>query len=251
MLWDTLVDQYCGLPLAITAENLAERYSVSRQEQDEFALRSHILAVRAGDSGRLLKEIVPLEVRGAKGGPVQTDEIPRRDTSLEALGKLSPRFKEGGTVTAGNASGISDGAAALVVTTDRVARELGLRPMARLVSWAAVGVDPAIMGIGPAPAIRQALSRASLKLEDMDLVEVNEAFAAQTVAVLKELNLSWDKVNVNGGAIALGHPLGASGARLALTLAYELRERGMRYGVVALCIGGGQGIAAVLENLQR
>lgn len=251
MLWDTLVDSYCGLPMAITAENLAERYSVSRLEQDEFALRSHTLAIRATDTGRLAKEIVPLAVEGTKPGIVQGDEIPRRDTSLEALAKLAPRFKKGGTVTAGNASGISDGAAALVVTTDKVARELGLTPMARLVSWSVVGVEPSVMGIGPAPAIRQALTRASLRLEDMELIEINEAFAAQTLAVLKELGIGWERVNVNGGAIALGHPLGASGARLVLTLAYELRDRGMRYGVAALCIGGGQGIAAVLENLQR
>lgn len=251
MLWDTLVDSYCGLPMAITAENLAERYSVSRLEQDEFALRSHTLAIRATDTGRLAKEITPLAVEGAKPGIVQGDEIPRRDTSLEALAKLAPRFKKGGTVTAGNASGISDGAAALVVTTDKVARELGLTPMARLVSWSVVGVEPSVMGIGPAPAIRQALTRASLRLEDMELIEINEAFAAQTLAVIKELGIGWERVNVNGGAIALGHPLGASGARLVLTLAYELRDRGMRYGVAALCIGGGQGIAAVLENLQR
>ncbi len=251
MLWDTLVDSYCGLPMAITAENLAERYGVSRQEQDEFALRSHMLAVMAVDSGRLAKEIVSVTAKARQAVQVQVDEVPRRDTSLEALAKLPARFKEGGTVTAGNASGISDGAAALVVTTERTASELGLRPIARLVSWAVVGVDPTVMGIGPAPAIRKALSAAGLRLQDMELIEINEAFAAQTLAVLKELGIGWDRVNVNGGAIALGHPLGASGARLALTLAYELRERGMKYGVAALCIGGGQGIAAVLENLQR
>ncbi len=251
MLWDTLVDHYCGLPMAITAENLAERYSVSREEQDEFALRSHLMAVKATESGRLAREIVPVSVKGPKGVQLQIgeDEGPRKDTSLEALARLAPRFRDGGTVTPGNASGISDGAAALVVTTDGVARELGLKPMAKLVSWAVVGVEPEIMGIGPAPAIRQALSRADLRLEDVDLVEINEAFAAQTLAVLKELGLGWDRVNVNGGAIALGHPLGASGARLALTLTYELRERGLRYGVAALCIGGGQGIAAVFENV--
>jgi acetyl-CoA C-acetyltransferase len=237
--------------MALTAENLAERYEISRQAQDEFAFRSQQTALAAMRAGRMAEEIVATPGHGKRGEAVEVtqDEHPRPDSSLESLARLKARFKEGGTVTPGNASGINDAAAALVVSSSQFAEARGLRPIGRLVSWAVVGVDPKIMGIGPAPAIRAALKRADLTLDEMDLVEVNEAFAAQYLAVEKELRLDRDRVNVNGGAIALGHPLGASGARLALTLLYELRRRQGRFGVAALCIGGGQGIAAVFERL--
>ncbi|MGI8589020.1 MAG: acetyl-CoA C-acetyltransferase [Chloroflexia bacterium] len=250
-LWAALVDSHTGLSMAMTAENLAERYSISRQAQDEFALRSQQAAVAAIKEGRLAEEIVATPGHGKRGEQleVSVDEHPRPDSTIEALAKLKARFKEGGTVTAGNASGINDAAAALVISSSTFAESRKLKPLGRLVSWAVVGVDPAVMGIGPAPAIRAALRRADLTLGEMDLIEVNEAFAAQYLAVEQELKLDRDRVNVNGGAIALGHPLGASGARLALTLLYELRRRGGRFGVVALCIGGGQGIAAVFERL--
>jgi acetyl-CoA C-acetyltransferase len=251
-LWAALTDSHAGLPMALTAENLAERYHVSRQEQDEFAYRSQQAALAAQQAGRLAEEIVPTPGHGKRGEAtlVEHDEHPRPEVTLESLARLKARFKEGGTVTPGNASGINDAAAALVLSTATWAESRGLRPLGRLVSWAAVGVPPEIMGIGPAPAIRQALKRADLTLDDMDLIEVNEAFAAQYLAVERELKLDREKVNVNGGAIALGHPLAASGARLALTLLYELRRRNGRYGVASLCIGGGQGIAAVVECLQ-
>jgi acetyl-CoA C-acetyltransferase len=250
-LWAALVDSHSGLSMALTAENLAERYEISRQAQDEFAFRSQQTALAAMRAGRLAEEIVATPGHGKRGEAVEVtqDEHPRPDSSLESLARLKARFKEGGTVTPGNASGINDAAAALVVSSSQFAEARGLRPIGRLVSWAVVGVDPKIMGIGPAPAIRAALKRADLTLDEMDLVEVNEAFAAQYLAVEKELRLDRDRVNVNGGAIALGHPLGASGARLALTLLYELRRRQGRFGVAALCIGGGQGIAAVFERL--
>jgi acetyl-CoA C-acetyltransferase len=237
--------------MALTAENLAERYEISRQAQDEFAFRSQQTALAAMREGRLAEEIVATPGHGKRGETVEVtqDEHPRPDSSLESLARLKARFKEGGTVTPGNASGINDAAAALVISSSQFAEARGLQPIGRLVSWAVVGVDPKIMGIGPAPAIRAALKRADLTLDEMDLVEVNESFAAQYLAVEKELRLDRDRVNVNGGAIALGHPLGASGTRLALTLLYELRRRQGRFGVAALCIGGGQGIAAVFERL--
>jgi acetyl-CoA C-acetyltransferase len=251
-LWAALTDSYAGLPMAITAENLAERYHISRAAQDEFAYRSQQTTAAAQEAGRLAAEIVPTPGHGKRGEPitVERDEHPRPEVTLESLARLKARFKEGGTVTPGNASGINDAAAMLVLSTAGWAEARGLRPLARLVSWGVVGVPPEIMGIGPAPAIRQALKRADLTLEDMDLIEVNEAFAAQYLAVEQELGLDRARVNVNGGAIALGHPLAASGARLALTLLYELRRRNGRYGVASLCIGGGQGIAAVFECLQ-
>jgi len=249
-LWESLIDSYIGCGMAITAENLAERYFLDRQTVDAYALRSQEAAAHAQAEGWLAEEIVPVPVKDRKGREslVTQDEGPR-ETSLEALAKLPARFKQGGVVTAGNASGINDGAAALVIATGAAARERGLTPIARLVSWGVVGVDPSIMGIGPAPAIRQALKRADLTLEQMDRVEVNEAFASQYLAVEQELGLDRAKTNVNGGAIALGHPLGASGARVSLALINELRRRGLRYGAAALCIGGGQGIAAVYEAL--
>ncbi len=249
-LWEALTDSYCGCPMAITAENLARQYHITREQIDAYALRSQQAAKNAQEGGLFAEEIVPVEVKDRKGRvtPVAQDEG-IRETSMEALAKLPARFTEQGVVTAGNASGITDGAAALTLTTGAVARERGLKPLARIVSWGIVGVDPTIMGIGPAPAIRQALKRADLALADLDRVEVNEAFSAQYLAVEQELGLDRDKTNVNGGAIALGHPLGASGARLSLTLINELRRHGLRYGAASLCIGGGQGIAAIFEAL--
>ncbi len=249
-LWVALVDSYNGLGMANTAENLGRKYGISREEADEIALRSHTLAAAARESCRFSEEIVPVEVKTRKGTVVvDKDEHIRPDTTAEKLAKLEARFEKGGTVTAGNASGINDGAAAVVVASAEAAEKAGLRPIARIVSGGVCGVDPDIMGIGPAPSSRQALQRAALTVADMDLVEINEAFATQYLAVEKELGLDRAKTNVNGGAIALGHPLGASGARLALTLAYELRKREKKYGLASLCIGGGQGIAAVIERI--
>lgn len=249
-LWESLVDSYCGCGMANTAENLAEQYSLSRQEIDEYALRSQETARRAQEKGWLAEEIVPVTIKDRKGKETVFDRDEGiRETSLDALAKLPSRFKQGGVVTAGNASGINDAAAALVISTGAVARERGLTPIARLVSWGIVGVDPTIMGIGPAPAIRQALKRADMTLDQLDRVEVNEAFASQYLAVEKELGFDRAKTNVNGGAISLGHPLAASGARLAITLIHELRRNGLRYGAASLCIGGGQGIAAIFEAL--
>jgi len=249
-LWESLVDSYCGCGMAITAENLAEKYGIDREAIDAYALRSQQTAKHAQEQGWLAEEIVPVAVRDRKGRETLVDQDEGiRETSLEALAKLPPRFKPGGVVTAGNASGINDAGAALVIATGAAARARGLTPLARIVSWGVVGVDPSIMGIGPAPAIRQALKRADLTLEQLDRVEVNEAFAAQYLAVEKELGLDRDKTNVNGGAISLGHPLAASGARLAITLIHELRRNQLRYGAASLCIGGGQGIAAIFEAL--
>jgi len=249
-LWVALVDSYNGLGMANTAENLGRKYGIARQAADEFAYRSHMLAAKARESCRFSEEIVPVEVKTKKGNViVEKDEHIRPDTTLEALGKLVARFEMDGTVTAGNASGINDGAAAVVVASAEAAAKAGLTPIARIVSGGVCGVDPDIMGIGPAPSSRQALKRAGLKIEDMDLVEINEAFATQYLAVEKELGLDREKTNVNGGAIALGHPLGASGARLALTLVTELGKRKGKYGLASLCIGGGQGIAAIFERI--
>ena len=235
-----------------TAENVAERWGISRQEQDEFALQSQQRAVEAIDKGRFEPEIVPVSVPGKRGETtlVTTDEHPRRDTTLEKLAALRPAFKKDGTVTAGNSSGVNDGAAALLVMSRQAAERHGLKPRARVVATAVAGVDPAYMGVGPVPATRKALQRAGLTIGDLDLVELNEAFAAQSVACLRELELSVEKVNVNGGAIALGHPLGCSGARLLTTLLYELERRGGRYGLATMCIGVGQGIATVIEREQ-
>ncbi|MBI5034143.1 MAG: acetyl-CoA C-acetyltransferase [Chloroflexi bacterium] len=251
MLWTALVDSYTGLPMAITAEKLAEQYHITREEQDRFSLASQQNAKKAWDENRLQEEIVPIPLKDRKGNVTNfaKDEIIRGDATMEGLAKLPARFKKEGTVTAGNASGIVDGAAAVVVTTMEKAKERGLKPLGRLVSWGTAGVDPSVMGIGPAPAIRMALKKAGLSLQDMDLVEVNEAFAAQALAVAKELEIDLTHFNVNGGAIAIGHPLGATGARLTLTILYELRRRNKRYGVASMCIGGGQGIAAIVEAL--
>ena len=233
-----------------TAENVAERHGVSRGDQDAFALESHRRAVAAAEAGRFDDEIVTVDVPQPKGEPVtvHADEGPRPDTTLERLASLRPVFREGGSVTAGNSSQINDGAACLVVMSDDEARRQGREPIARIVSSAAAGVDPAYMGIGPIPATRKALERAGLSPSDIDLVELNEAFASQVLASMRELGFSHDRLNVNGGAIAIGHPLGCSGARLIGTLAHELRRRGGRYGVATMCIGVGQGLAAVIEN---
>jgi len=246
-LWETLTDTYCGYGMAITAENVAERYGITREAQDRYALLSQQRAAAAPE--RLAEEIVPVELPARRGAPsrLERDEHPRPDTTYEALSRLPARFKQGGTVTAGNASGINDGAAMLVLAAGSRAEAEGWRPLGRLVSWAVAGVDPHYMGLGPVPASRKALERAGLTLSDVDLVEVNEAFAAQYLAVEQELGLDRERTNVNGGAIALGHPVGASGARLLLTLLLELRRRGGGYGLATLCIGGGQGIAAVVE----
>jgi 3-oxoadipyl-CoA thiolase len=234
-----------------TGENVAERYAVSRQDQDAFALRSQQLAAAAISAGRFDDQLVPVSVPGPKGAVtvVDRDEHPRADTTAEALAKLRPAFAEGGSVTAGNSSGINDGASALVLVEGTRANELGLRPLARIISSAVAGVDPALMGIGPVPAMRKALDRAGLSVADLDLVELNEAFASQSVACVRELGLDEARVNVNGGAIALGHPLGMSGARLVTMLVHELHRRGARYGAAAMCIGVGQGIATILERM--
>ncbi len=249
-LWEGLVDSYCGLGMANTAENLAAQYQLDRETVDAYALRSQQTARHAQERGWLAEEITPVTVTDRKGRSVTVDQDEGiRETSMEALAKLPPRFQANGVVTAGNASGINDAGAALVIATGAAARARGLTPLARLISWGIVGVDPRVMGIGPAPAIRQALKRADLTLDQIDRVEVNEAFSSQYLAVEKELGLDRDKSNVNGGAISLGHPLAASGTRLALTLIHELRRNQLRYGVASLCIGGGQGIAAVFEAI--
>lgn len=243
-----LLDTYCNTTMAGTAENLARRYEVSREEQDAYALRSQQEAKRAQGQGVFAEEIVPVEVKTRKGVKVvDTDDHLRPETTLEVLAKLPTAFSKDGFVTAGNASGIVDGAAALVIAGEEYVKEKSLTPAGRIVSWAYAGVEPEFMGIGPVPAIRKALEKANLKLEEIDLVEVNEAFACQYLAVEKELGLDRSKTNVNGGAIALGHPLGASGTRLVLTALNELRRRGGRYGLASACIGGGQGIAIIFE----
>jgi acetyl-CoA acyltransferase 2 len=247
-LWDALTDSYTGMPMAITAENLAEQYKITRQECDEYALRSQKAWAAANEAGRFKDEIVPLEIK-TKKGPVQfaVDEHPRPQSTVETLGKLPPVFKKDGVVTAGNASGICDGAAALVICSKEAGQKHGWKPLARLTQWAYAGCDPKIMGIGPAPAIRRAIDRSGHKIGDFDLVEVNEAFAPQYLAVEKELGLDRERTNVDGGAIALGHPLGASGARITTHLVYELRRRGKKLAIGSACIGGGQGIAVVIE----
>ncbi|MEL3962429.1 acetyl-CoA C-acetyltransferase [Lysinibacillus endophyticus] len=250
MLQATLTDQYTGSGMGITAEKLAEIYNISREEQDEFAVQSHQRAAHAREAGYFKEEIVPVYVKTRKGEvAIEVDEHIKENTSTEILSKLRPAFKKDGTVTAGNASGINDGAASVVLASERAVQENSLKPIARIISWGVAGVDPTIMGIGPVPAIKQALERANLTLSDMDLVEVNEAFSAQFIAVEKELGLNREITNVNGGAIALGHPVGTSGTRLALSTSYELKRRGGKYAVISLCIGGGQGIAMVIESL--
>jgi acetyl-CoA acyltransferase 2 len=250
MLWQALTDTQCGLSMAQTAEELAGRYDVAREDADRIAFESQQRARRAWDEGRFDAEVVPMTVRTRKGErEFREDEHMRPDTTMEALGGLRPYFKKDGLVTAGNASGIGDGAAAAVIASADWAASRGLKPLARLVSWGVAGVDPQIMGIGPAPASRKALEAAGMTLDEMDLVEVNEAFAPQVAAVAKELGLDMEKTNVNGGAIALTHPLAASGARITVHLIHELRRRGGRYALGSACIGGGQGMAVVVEAM--
>jgi acetyl-CoA C-acetyltransferase len=251
MLAEGLTCAINEIHMGLTAEEIASRYGVSRADQDAFAAESQQRAERAIKEGRFSSEIVPVAVPKKAGPPVSvgTDEYPRAGTTVEKLAALKPAFRKDGTVTAGNASGINDGAAALVVTTREKARSVGTAPLARVLGYASTGVDPKIMGIGPVPAVRKVLERASLTIDEIDLFELNEAFAAQSVAVMRELKVDPAKVNVNGGAIALGHPIGASGARVLTTLLYALRTRHLRYGVASLCIGGGMGIAMAVEAL--
>jgi 3-oxoadipyl-CoA thiolase len=261
-LWDTTLGWRFNNPrldslhypytMGETAENVAERYGISREDQDLFALESQRRAGRAREAGFFTPEIVPVAVPGGRRGEtilVEHDEHPRPDTTLERLASLRPAFREGGTVTAGNASGINDGAAALLITSETRARELGMAPLARIVATAVAGVDPAYMGIGPVPAARKVLQRAGLTVADLDVVELNEAFAAQSLACIRELGLDPAKVNPNGGAIALGHPLGCSGARLLTTMVHEMVRQGHRYGLATMCIGVGQGIATIIERI--
>lgn len=253
VLWEGLTDSYVGLGMAETAENLAVRYALDRGCVDEFALRSQQLSKAAWDDGVFRDEVVPVPVPHAKTGKIEemtTDEHMRPDTTAEKLAALKPVFRKGGVVTAGNASGIGDGAGAMVIASEKFVRERNLSPLGRLVSWGIAGVDPSVMGIGPVPASRAALAKAGLKMADMDLIEVNEAFAAQTCAVERELSLPRERLNIHGGAIALSHPLAASGARITAHLLHALRAQGKRYGLGTACIGGGQGIALVIESIQ-
>jgi acetyl-CoA C-acetyltransferase/acetyl-CoA acyltransferase 2 len=249
LLMEALHDSYADMPMAITAENLAVQYKISRVEADTFALRSQRLCAEALAQGRFKEEIAPFEVKDRKGNASMLvhDEHPKPESTAETLAKLKPVFKKDGVVTAANASGIVDGAAMLVVASEGEAKRRGAKPLGRLVSYGVVGCDPKIMGIGPAPAARVALTRAKMSLDQMDLIEVNEAFAPQALAVQKELNIPDEKFNVSGGAIAIGHPLAASGARITSHMLYELKRRGKRWGLVSACIGGGQGIAMVVE----
>ncbi|MEH7081541.1 thiolase family protein [Neobacillus drentensis] len=247
----SMAKEYPPISLGETAENVAERYNISREEQDELALNSQLKAAAAIKSGRFRDEIIPIEIPQKKGETLvfATDEHVRPATTWEALAKLKPVFKDGGTVTAGNSSGINDGASALLIMEKELAEKLGLKPLARIVTSAVAGVDPAYMGIGPVPATRKALKRAGLSVNDLDLIEINEAFAAQSVACINELGFDLSKVNVNGGAIALGHPLGCSGARILTTLVHEMQKRDCRYGLATMCIGVGQGIATIIEKI--
>lgn len=251
MIADGLWDVYNDYHMGITAENIAEQWGITREEQDAFAATSQQRAVAAIEAGHLAAEIVPVPIPQKKGDPVMfdKDEYPRAGTTAESLGKLRPAFKKDGTVTAGNASGINDGAAMLVVMSREKAEQLGIKPLAKVVGLGSAGVDPKIMGYGPVPATRKALAMAGLKVEDLDLVEANEAFAAQSISVVRDLGLDLAKTNVSGGAIALGHPIGASGARIATTLLYGMNRLGSRYGLATLCIGGGMGTAIIFERI--
>lgn len=250
MVFDGLTDIYNGYHMGITAENLAEMYNISREEQDRFAEESQIKAAKAKKEGKFSEEIVKVEIPQKKGNAIifSEDEYIKEDTTYEKLAKLRPAFKKDGTVTAGNASGINDGASALVLASKEYVEKNNLKPMAKIISYASHGVDPKIMGIGPVPATKKALEKAGLRVEDIDLVEANEAFAVQSLSVLKELKFNPEIVNVNGGAIALGHPIGASGARILTTLLYEMKKRDSKYGLATLCIGGGMGTAIIVEN---
>lgn len=248
-VWDGLLDTNAGFTMAQTAENLAEKYNITRDEVDAHALSSHERAIIAREKGYFKEEIVSVTVKGRKGETIVEQDEHIRETTMEKLGKLEARFVEGGVVTPGNASGMVDGAAAVIIASSHYAEKNGLKPIARLVSWDVVGVDPKYMGIGPVPAIRGALKKANLQLEDLDLIEINEAFSAQYLACQKELGFDLEIGNVNGGAVALGHPLAASGTRITHSLIYELKRRNKKYGAAAVCIGGGQGIAAIWESL--
>ena len=250
MVADGLTDIFNNYHMGITAENIVEKYGLTREEQDELSYNSQIRAEKAIKEGRFKEEIVPVIIPQRKGDPVvvDTDEYPKFGTTMETLGKLRPAFKKDGTVTAGNASGINDGAAAIIVMSKEKAEEMGLKILAEITSYASGGVDPAIMGTGPIPASSKALEKAGMKIEEIDLVEANEAFAAQALSVAKDLNFDMEKVNVNGGAIAIGHPIGASGARILVTLLHEMEKRDAKNGLATLCIGGGQGIAMVVKR---
>ncbi|KOR24400.1 acetyl-CoA C-acetyltransferase [Clostridium sp. L74] len=244
-LWESFNDYHMG----VTAENIAEQWGITREDQDEFSAKSQQKAEKAVKDGRFKEEIVPVVIKNKKGEVVfDTDEFPRFGTTKESLSKLKAAFKKDGTVTAGNASGINDGAAALVIMSEEKAKELGIKPLAKIVSYGSSGVDPKIMGYGPFYATKKTLEKANLKIEDMDLIEANEAFAAQSLAVAKDLDFDMDKVNVNGGAIALGHPIGCSGARILTTLLYEMEKRDSKHGLATLCIGGGMGTAIIVER---
>jgi acetyl-CoA acyltransferase 2 len=248
-LWSSLTDPYAGCAMAITAENLAEKHDITREQADAYALRSQQTWAAAQEAGRFTAEMAPIEIKTRKGViSMDADEHPRANSSMEGLAKLPTAFKKDGVVTAGNASGICDGAGALIIASGEAVKQHGLTPLARLVQWHVAGVEPKLMGIGPVPAIRGALDRSGLGLDDMDLIEINEAFAPQYLACEKELGLDREKTNVDGGAISLGHPLAASGARITAHLVHELARRGGRYAVGSACIGGGQGIALVLER---
>jgi len=248
-LWQGLTDEYPKTPMAITAENLAEKYNISRQDSDDFSLLSQQRYQKAKESGVFKDEIVPINIQSKKGTEIfDFDEPPRPQTNKEALAKLPSLFKKNGTVTAGSASGISDGAAMLIIASSEACKQYGLKPLAEIISYGISGVEPNIMGIGPVPSTKKALMRANLTLKDIDYVEVNEAFASQWIAVERELGLDRNKTNVNGGAIALGHPLGASGARILTNLTYQLLRTNTRYALAGACIGGGQGISMIIEN---
>jgi len=248
-LYEALLDPYCGLFMAQTAEKCASKFGISREDQDAYAIRSQKAAAAAWAEGRFAAEITPVEIKSRKGVTViDKDDHLRPDTTMEGLAKLPAAFSKEGTVTAGNASGIVDGGAALILSSEAAAKDKGLTPLGRLVAWASVGVDPSYMGMGPVPATQKALARAGMTLDQIDLIEVNEAFAGQYLAVEKDLGLDRNKTNVNGGAIALGHPLGMTGTRLLLTLTLELGRQGKKYGLATACIGGGQGIAAIVER---
>jgi len=252
MVHDGLWEKFYGYHMGITAENIVELYEISREEQDRLAYESHMRAIKAIDEGIFREEIIPISVHTKNGTiTIDTDEHPRRDTSLEKLARLPPVFKKDGTITAGNACGVNDGGAALLVMSEDKAEELNLKPMVRIVSYACAAIDPAYMGLAPIPAIKKALKKAELSLEDIDLVELNEAFAAQAIAVMRELNLDPEKTNVRGSGISLGHPIGATGARITTTLLHEMQRSGARYGLAALCIGGGMGMAMVFESYGR
>ena len=246
MIIDGLIDVYNQYHMGVTAENVAEKYQITRKQQDEFAVKSQMKAAEAIKTNKFKDEIVPIKVKNGK--IFDTDEYPKSQTTIEVLATLKTVFKKDGTVTAGNASGLNDGAAALVLMSSKTAKEKNLKPLARIVSWAQCGVDPSVMGTGPIPASKQALKKAGWTQDQLDLVEANEAFAAQAISVNKELGLNPDKVNVNGGAIALGHPIGASGARVLVTLLHEMQKRKSKKGLATLCIGGGMGIAMCLET---